>query len=334
MGPWLRSHGRLPRGCSRTGSRSSFNGAVASQPRKASRTASGAAPRCRASMGPWLRSHGRGDCDDMDDAQQRSFNGAVASQPRKDLAPAGGGSDARGFNGAVASQPRKGRVRLLGHTNQRWASMGPWLRSHGRVSVGSSSVSPSMLQWGRGFAATEGCPDHPGDTCPRCFNGAVASQPRKDERDGSSAGLRPALQWGRGFAATEGPWFWSTPSPRRDASMGPWLRSHGREEIVEHLRGAAASFNGAVASQPRKGTNEPGHYWASASFNGAVASQPRKDLLHRHRDCFESASMGPWLRSHGREGMARHLVDCGLGFNGAVASQPRKGLLRGNDVDD
>jgi len=59
--------------------------------------------------------------------------------------------------------------------------MGPWLRSHGRDGTGEPlRLLRWQLQWGRGFAATEG--DHIGpDTMPYL-----------------------SLQWGRGFAATEG----------------------------------------------------------------------------------------------------------------------------------
>jgi len=84
------------------------------------------------------------------------------------------------------------------------------------------------LQWGRGFAATEGRDNF------RCiYCGAT-------------------LQWGRGFAATEGRG--QSPGLRsfHRASMGPWLRSHGRSRNPNGNIVAANSFNGAVASQPRK----------------------------------------------------------------------------------
>ena len=83
------------------------------------------------------------------------------------------------------------------------------------------------LQWGRGFAATEG----QNIGFPRKillgFNGAVASQPRKGACLVSGyIRLDLPLQWGRGFAATEG-----CPQP----------------SALLHVR----CFNGAVASQPR-----------------------------------------------------------------------------------
>ena len=40
--------------------------------------------------------------------------------------------DYGGFNGAVASQPRKAGVPMFGVSSVGGASMGPWLRSHGR----------------------------------------------------------------------------------------------------------------------------------------------------------------------------------------------------------
>ena len=110
-----------------------------------------------------------------------------------------------GFNGAVASQPRKVDVGAgLGAVAE--ASLGPWLRSHGRRQ-----------------------PD-------RRHHARIAQ-----------------LQWGRGFAATEGR---RRRSMRRScvASMGPWLRSHGRTPKQKAWPASQPGFNGAVASQPRKGT--------------------------------------------------------------------------------
>jgi hypothetical protein len=84
-----------------------------------------------------------------------SFNGAVASQPRKAAGPDGPGGGCRGFNRAVASQPRKAGAELP-ERRRRLASMGPWLRSHGRVLIRGWAWGWEALQWGRGFAATEG----------------------------------------------------------------------------------------------------------------------------------------------------------------------------------
>jgi len=64
------------------------------------------------------------------------------------------------------------------------ASMGPWLRSHGRSMLEPSEKRAIRLQWGRGFAATEG--EYQGDDCWKVT----------------------MLQWGRGFAATEGTSMW------------------------------------------------------------------------------------------------------------------------------
>ena len=84
MGPWLRSHGRggVLHGLTHADER--FNGAVASQPRKAA-IADGAVTL----------------------AKTTGFNGAVASQPRKVPSSWGKRAVTAGFNGAVASQPRK-----------------------------------------------------------------------------------------------------------------------------------------------------------------------------------------------------------------------------------
>ena len=155
--------------------------------------------------------------------------------------------------------------------------MGPWLRSHGRTPAGRAQPAVATLQWGRGFAATEGtsaayaaCRSMNG------FNGAVASQPRKGQSGQGMRLLQPSLQWGRGFAATEG----------RPSSASVPRRS---------------SFNGAVASQPRKVLVCRYACCLLRSFNGAVASQPRKDdCFHSQGQTIGNASMGPWLRSHGR----------------------------------
>ena len=109
-----------------------------------------------------------------------------------------------------------------------------------------------QLQWGRGFAATEGA-----------FAQRIMS-------------LADLLQWGRGFAATEG-FAPSTPITREQiASMGPWLRSHGRQVtrgggrmLIEASMGPWLRSHG----RGRIGPDRPGD---CCGFNGAVASQPRK----------------------------------------------------------
>ena len=274
--------------------------------------------------------------------------------------------------------------------------MGPWLCSHGRSCTVHATGGIGRLQWGRGFAATEGpWPKQPNST-KKGFNGAVALQPRKGGRRLAGDGSVPAsmgpwlcshgrpithchegthfvLQWGRGFAATEGGLDVVVRVDRHQASMGPWLCSHGRmlgywlfdpEEELQWGRGFAAteghasrptrenpmSFNGAVALQPRKewyqSTPPPKSCWLqwgrgfaategwlrcgrltrACGFNGAVALQPRKGLQGAvpPRPC--RASMGPWLCSHGRRRKSptpMHRTGC---FNGAVALQPRKAL--------
>ncbi len=242
------------------------------------------------------RSARRGRC-----RGRRCFNGAVASQPRKEKVPNTGNSRITGFNGAVASQPRK---------------------ASGRGNGGFRDSS---------------------------FNGAVASQPRKgppvrgDARDGEG------LQWGRGFSATEGsrgtwgstsvltasmgPWLLShgrDPSDREDesaceASMGPWLLSHGRGPPRGRSRTNTRCFNGAVASQPRKGffslfrrfasirlqwgrgfsategvdgTGTPTSLGTLQWGRGFSATEGPAPLGKAPRG--GHASMGPWLLSHGR----------------------------------
>jgi len=177
--------------------------------------------------------------------------------------------------------------------------MGPWLRSHGRAEDrGTFRRHIAPLQWGRGFAATEGEPMALDRWLAFRFNGAVASQPRK-VRYRRAGIFIPKLQWGRGFAATEGGVVPGPPAVFRPASMGPWLRSHGRTcaegaakygDWLQWGRGFAAtegltsgaSAKVAVLLQWGRGfaATEGEEGWPGSHhrrcFNGAVASQPRK----------------------------------------------------------
>ena len=74
----------------------------------------------------------------------------------------------------------EGRHNAIGNSRCGQASMGPWLRSHGRKNNVRPNATAILLQWGRGFAATEG------------------------PRSRSCSKRETMLQWGRGFAATEG----------------------------------------------------------------------------------------------------------------------------------
>ena len=202
MGPWLRSHGRKE---NRIPPKDSAwlqwgRGFAATEGRLSRERVYPA--RSPASMGPWLRSHGRlpaavgtpprqmlqwgrgfaateGERRSRRRGTARRFNGAVASQPRKAESSSMSSQSASCFNGAVASQPRKGIARSSHMRDYAIASMGPWLRSHGRMKSGTDQSTAHKLQWGRGFAATEGDPPYDCRTRPACFNGAVASQPRK-----------------------------------------------------------------------------------------------------------------------------------------------------------
>ena len=93
------------------------------------------------------------------------------------------------FIRAVGSQPRNNRSPGPLPDQATLASMGPWLRSHGRIGGAGTGKTTMMLQLGRGFVATEGTP-------------AQAARLR-----------RCVLQWGRGFVATEGRRLWLTSRP-------------------------------------------------------------------------------------------------------------------------
>ena len=231
-----------------------------------------------------------------------------------------------GFNGAVALQPRKD----LGRSNQtprRRASMGPWLCSHGREGGDWLVTAAFRLQWGRGFAATEGQ--------------RVRRLPLHES----------LLQWGRGFAATEGRRYARLPrwqrrfngavalQPRKDgphasrpagadASMGPWLCSHGRAPGGSDATRRIQSFNGAVALQPRKVCCGIGIRISSSSFNGAVALQPRKVAANTAAQTRRTPLQ--WGRGFAAtEGSSKgeNGEPLARSFNGAVALQPRKGTV-------
>ena len=154
--------------------------------------------------------------------------------------------------------------------------MGPWLRSHGRnYTPDAEAIAENGFNGAVASQPRKGMGSRFTTTSASSFNGAVASQPRK---------VPPAAR----TALT---------SP---ASMGPWLRSHGRNYTPDAEAIAENGFNGAVASQPRKGMGSRFTTTSASSFNGAVASQPRKVPPAARTALTSPASMGPWLRSHGR----------------------------------
>ena len=104
------------------------------------------------------------------------------------------------------------------------------------------------------------------------------------------------LQWGRGFVATEGEANARRPRWPGAASMGPWLRSHGRA--------GAGGQRGAVIR---------------ASMGPWLRSHGRRERLAVDHAPFP-ASMGPWLRSHGRQVCDPRSTWLPRSFNGAVAS--------------
>ena len=92
------------------------------------------------------------------------------------------------------------------------------------------SHSRAPLQWGRGFAATEGrkTPRPGWHRWPLQWGRGFAAT--EGPTRSTLHCLRWWLQWGRGFAATEGSNARHRCRDPGDASMGPWLRSHGRIE--------------------------------------------------------------------------------------------------------
>ncbi len=280
-------------------------------------------------MGPWLCSHGRGSETPDRRNPERGFNGAVALQPRKEGPGAGAGFPFSRFNGAVALQPRKdtGAVVALiphlasmgpwlcshGRPGRRFqacglpmlASMGPWLCSHGRTDQRApSTASGTGLQWGRGFAATEGGAQahHLRPALDASMGPWLCSHGRPPPFCATPAS-QGRLQWGRGFAATEGHrqfLGWSPTlsgfngavalQPRKglagrgprgvlQASMGPWLCSHGRASAASRNRRSQSPLQWGRGFAATEGQNRDHRPPDRLCFNGAVALQPRKDTL-------------------------------------------------------
>jgi len=153
-------------------------------------------------------------------------------------------------------QPRKARGNES-ETETITASMGPWLCSHGRqvpvevlVVLFPASMGPWLCSHGRARNTVDR------RASSSCFNGAVALQPRKVARVQRECDADTQLQWGRGFAATEGNADRAVAAALSDASMGPWLCSHGRIVGGSFVCGASgASMGPWLCSHGRGGSS-------------------------------------------------------------------------------
>ena len=96
----------------------------------------------------------------------------------------------------------------------------------------ANEIERLELQWGRGFAATEGEGTDFERLLVERFNGAVASQPRKDRVPKKSRCRLEWLQWGRGFAATEGS---CTRRPVRQNVLLQWGRGFAATEGLHRV---------------------------------------------------------------------------------------------------
>ena len=180
--------------------------------------------------------------------------------------------------------------------------MGPWLCSHGRGFKVRFHHGHAVLQWGRGFAATEGAASRQR----RCTGLDASMGPwlcshGRLFRLWSWADRHTQLQWGRGFAATEGRRAIEAEGKQSRASMGPWLCSHGRLTPLSRSTGTGGSLQwgrGFAATEGSLWFGTPS--LICTSFNGAVALQPRKGRVGGQVVAEIGASMGPWLCSHGR----------------------------------
>ncbi len=167
------------------------------------------------------------------------------------------------------------------------------------------------------------------------FNGAVASQPRKGPERLAQNATSARLQWGRGFAATEGVRNRERRRPPELASMGPWLRSHGRFLQTLGLNGTAVASMGPWLRSHGRVEDAGGVPAGRDGFNGAVASQPRKGpncRMIRLRACSLQWGRG-FAATEGRcshrTSTAARSLQWGRGFAATegcrMKSSPRKG---------
>jgi len=296
MGPRLRSRGKRQGGATSSGyrgrslqwgrgfgaaessgrrgriacSRSCFNGAAASEPRKgvgweppplfasdllqwgrgfgaaesASRMDDPRTDAYSASMGPRLRSRGKArlrqaaSCSVSLHQLQWGRGFGAAERPRTNasscLVPSL--QWGRGFGAAerlVEDDRRRPRARR--------ASMGPRLRSRGKRQKQRADAAEQRLSASMGPRLRSRGKRHHGNrklhlrSRPR-FNGAAASEPRKVTEPAPVFAFWWRLQWGRGFGAAERPRE-AQPYERSDmASMGPRLRSRGKVTPPRKIR--------------------------------------------------------------------------------------------------
>ena len=136
------------------------------------------------------------------------------------------------------------------------------------------------------------------------FNGAAASQPRR-ERNGKTNDLVAYwLQWGRGFSAAE-------------SSL--LALEIVRIAVLQWGRGFSAAERAGTVAVPSV---------TLPRFNGAAASQPRRGYGPTpDADLFQGASMGPRLLSRGET-----IYEC-RGILRLIASMGPRLLSRGEGGD-
>ena len=155
MGPRLLSRGETPRPVSNEAKPPGFNGAAASQPRRATLPA-------------------------IERRLSACFNGAAASQPRKaqqrhkKTMRHSQLQWGRGFSAAESGNWQTDRVECL---KLQWGR--GFSAAERRTFRTTSDGLPSVLQWGRGFSAAERSSSYKLRFHKRGFNGAAASQPRR-----------------------------------------------------------------------------------------------------------------------------------------------------------
>ena len=176
--------------------------------------------------------------------------------------------------------------------------MGPRPCGRGRLERTAVFAPVSLLQWGHGLAAVDGCrPRHAVHIGPRasmgprpCGRGRRAPQCTRPLVDRASMGPRPCgrgrtaprdmaapmagLQWGHGLAAVDGPSPSHAAAAAVTASMGPRPCGRGRHTRRCHHRARALASMGprpCGRGRAQPPTTDLPENWG---FNGATALRP------------------------------------------------------------
>ena len=279
MEPWLFSHGNSPMSRCMKKPKESFNGAMTFQSWKLNIIKcikpflygfNGAMtfqswklniPKKRsigydcASMEPWLFSHGNEETSAQDAEQYRKLQwshdfsvmetvcwqwdwlGHISASMEPWLFSHGNDYDSDheqpllfGFNGAMTFQSWKHKGRRRNVISRIVASMEPWLFSHGNIiSKMLQWLQQDRLQWSHDFSVMETL-----------------------EKWAKEHNFMDVLQWSHDFSVMETKLKKINQEEHYEASMEPWLFSHGNTISNKETSLAWICFNGAMTFQSWK----------------------------------------------------------------------------------